>query len=153
MRLPAAALLLLTGCTTLQERPEAEADVLAEVRAYYADFSSRDWDAFAQHFWPGATIAATWAPPGEAEERVVTQTIPEFTAMAPLGPGSQPVFSERMLDARVEVRGDLAQVWASYAAEFGEPGNLSSWRGIDAFTLMRHRGRWRIASLAFTNVE
>lgn len=150
MKARAAALLLLSGCTALQERPEREADVLAEVRAYYADFSARDWDAFAQHFWPGATIATIWTPPGESENRVVTQTIPEFVAMAPAGPGSKPIFSERMLDARVEVHGDLAQVWATYAAEFGEPGDVATWRGIDAFTLMRHRGRWRIASLAFT---
>ena len=31
-------------------------EVLAELRRYYADFSARDWEAFASHFWKGATI-------------------------------------------------------------------------------------------------
>jgi hypothetical protein len=27
------------------------------------------------------------------------------------------------------------------------------WQGIDAFTLMKHEGRWRIVSVAFTDLD
>ncbi len=49
------------------------------------------------------------------------------------------------------VRGNeaLAQVWAAYEARFGDPGDIQEWTGIDAFTLLRFDGRWRIASIAF----
>jgi hypothetical protein len=126
-----------------------ENEILEELEDYYGDLSARDWEAFASHFWPGATIATIWAPPGEAGPRVVSQTVPEFVAKAPEGPGSKPIFEERMDAARVRARGNLAQVWASYTARFGEPGNVAVWTGIDAFALLKHEGRWRITSLTF----
>ena len=126
-------------------------EVLAELHRYYADLSARDWDAFADHFWPAATFATIWAPPGETGPRPVIRTIPEFVAQAPLGPYSKPIFEERMLDAVVTGYGPLAQVWARYEARFGEPGNVREWRGVDAFTLLKHDGRWRISALSYTD--
>jgi hypothetical protein len=126
-----------------------EDEILEALENYYADFSARDWEAFASHFWPGATITTIWAPPGESAPRVVAQTIPDFIAKAPEGPGSKPIFEERMDDARVRAHGNLAQVWAAYTARFGEPGNVLVWKGIDAFSLLKHEDRWRITSLTF----
>lgn len=123
--------------------------VLAELRSYYRDFSARAWPAFADHFWPGATITTIWQPPGEDSARVVATSVPDFVAQAPAGPGSREVFEERMLGARMRVVGALAQAWVRYRAQFGDPGDVRTWEGIDAFTLLRHRGRWRITSLAF----
>jgi hypothetical protein len=31
------------------------------------------------------------------------------------------------------------------------PVLFAAWRGIDAFTLMQHDGRWRIVALAYTD--
>lgn len=130
----------------------AERDaVLAELRRYYEDFSARRWPAFAEHFWPGATLTTVWQPPGEPAPRVVAVTVDEFVRQAPLGPGSKPIFEERMLDAEVRGHGNLAHAWARYVARFGTPDSVATWRGIDAFTLMRHDGRWRIVALAYTD--
>lgn len=126
--------------------------VLAEIRRYYRDFSTRDWDAFAGHFWPGAILTTVWQPPGEAKQRVETLTIPQFVAQAPEGPGSKPIFEERMDSARVRLMGNLAHVWAFYTARFGDSVSVMTWRGIDAFTLMQHDGGWRIVSLAYTDL-
>ena len=126
------------------------AEVLAELRQYYADFSARDWEAFASHFWKGATITTVWQPPGEAAERVVVTSVPDFVAQAPAGPGSKPIFEETMRDAQVRVFQNLAHVWARYDARFGDPGNVMEWSGIDAFTLMKHDGSWKIVALAFS---
>lgn len=126
---------------------------LAFVEQYYADFSARDWVRYADHFWPGATLTTVWQPPGEPAARVVTTSIEEFTAQAPAGPGSRQIFEERMTSAQVRASGDLAQVWASYEARFGDPGDIQEWTGVDAFTLMRFEGRWRIVSLAYSNDE
>jgi hypothetical protein len=129
-----------------------EQDILAELEAYYDDFSARDWDAFASHFWPGATLTTVWQPPGEDDPRVVVVTLDDFIAQAPSGPGSREIFEERMRTADVRVQGDLAHVWATFAARFGDPGNVAEWKGIDAFTLMRLDGRWRIVALAYTDL-
>ena len=84
-----------------QGRPVFEDDaresaVRDRLEAYYADFSARDWDAFASHFWPGATITTIWQPPGESQMRVVSSSVPAFVEQAPDGPGSKEIFSERM---------------------------------------------------------
>lgn len=129
------------------------AEVIDRLEHYYADFSSRDWDAFASHFWPGATLTTVWQPPGADASRVVVTGLDEFIAQAPQGPGSREIFEERMSGAKVLTHGNLAQVWARYEARFGDPGEITEWRGIDAFTLMRHDGEWRIVSLSYTDVE
>ena len=126
------------------------AEVLAGLRQYYADFSARDWEAFASHFWKGATITTVWQPAGEPAERVVVTSIPDFVAQAPQGPGSKPIFEEKMTGADVRVFQNLAQVWARYDARFGDPGSVMEWSGIDAFTLMKHDGSWKIVALAFS---
>lgn len=155
-----AAALVLGACRVDEQPPPAIRDtapvadsaVLAELRRYYADFSARDWERFADHFWPGATLTTVWQPPGEPAPRVVTTTVPEFVRQAPQGPGSQPIFEERMTSAETRVSGDLAQAWATYEVRFGSPDSVATWRGMDAFTLVRHDGRWRIASLAWADL-
>ncbi len=129
----------------------AEEEIRAELLGYYSDFSARDWEKFAGHFWPGATMTTVWQPPGEPGPRVVVISIPEFVAKAPEGPGSKPIFEEKMTGAEMRVHGNLAQVWARYQARFGEPGQVMEWSGIDAFTLMKDDGRWRIVSLAYAS--
>jgi hypothetical protein len=155
---PVAALLVLAACRmeyvppAEQHGPAFDLDttaVLTELRAYYRDFSARNWRAFADHFWPGATIAVIWQPLGEDSARVVATTVPDFIAQAPAGPGSREIFEESMIDARIRRTGGLAQAWVRYRARFGDPGALEEWTGVDAFSLLRHRGRWRIVSLAF----
>jgi hypothetical protein len=159
------ATLVWAGCTVQHPEPAngqgpaaaraaaaAEAAVRAELARYYADFSARDWSAFAGHFWPGATIVTVWQPPGEPGARVDAQTVPEFVAKAPEGPGSQPIFEERMTGLELRVHNNLAQGWARYTARFGDSTRLATWEGIDAFTLLEHDGRWRIISIAFTDL-
>jgi len=133
----------------LAEGGPAHEAVRAALASYYEAFSDRDWPRFAEHFWPGATLTTIWTPPGEAAERVVATTVPEFVARAPLGPGSREIFEERMTSARITVHGGLAYAWAEYEARFGDPGEVTEWSGIDAFTLLRHDGEWKISSLAY----
>lgn len=134
-----------------REEKAGEAEVLLEIEKYYQDFSARDWEAFAEHFWEDATLATIWPAPGENKPRVWVSTIPEFVAEAPNGPGSKPIFSERMTASEIKVKGRLAQVWAHYDAEFGDEGNVMKWSGIDAFTLLKFDGRWKIVSLSYVS--
>lgn len=129
----------------------AVAEIRAELERYYADLSARDWPAFASHFWPGAALTTVWQPPGDPGPRVVATTVPEFVRQAPAGPGSQPIFEERMLSLEVRTARNLAQAWARYEVRFGRREALRTWRGIDAFTLLRHDGRWKITALAYTD--
>jgi hypothetical protein len=125
--------------------------VLEVLESYYDAFSDRDWERFAVHFWPGATITTVWQPPGEPAARVTVTTIPEFVRQAPEGPGSKEIFEERMIGVELHVRGTLAQAFARYRARFGDPGEIAEWEGTDSFSLLRHDGQWRILSLSFAS--
>ena len=157
----ALSLSLFSACSVKRAEPEktapdaaqAEREIRAELERYYADFSARNWTAFAEHFWPGATITTVWQPPGASGPTVDVQSVPSFVAKAPEGPGSKPIFEERMTEVEVKLHRNLAHAWAWYDAKFGDSTRVDSWRGIDAFTLMKNQGRWRIASLAFTDLE
>ena len=127
--------------------------ILTQLRQYYSDLTKRDWKAYRSHFWPGATLTTVWQPTGESTPRVVIMTLDDFIAQAPLGPDSKPIFEEKMTDADVRAYRNLAHVWARYDARFGDPGKLMEWKGIDAFTLMEHEGRWKIVSLSYTDIE
>jgi hypothetical protein len=145
-------LLGVSGCAAPRVQDAGrEARVRAAIERYYEVFSARDWAAFRASFWPGATFTTVWQPPGEAVPRVVVHTLDEFLAGTAEGPDSQPIFAERLLAAEVRLSGNLAQAWARYEAQFGAPGSVATWRGIDALTLMEHGGEWRIVSLAFTD--
>ena len=126
--------------------------ILGELRDYYRDFSALDSAAFAGHFWPGADVTTAWRPPGEAAVRVVVTPVEAFITQWPQGPASKPIFEEWMQSAEVRLRGNLAQVWARYGARFGDSAAVQEWEGIDAFTMMRAEGRWRIVELAFASL-
>jgi hypothetical protein len=138
----------------LAASPDSVRDqVLAVVEQYYADLSAREWSFVRDHFWPGATLSTVWQPPGEPDARVVSTTIEAFIEQAPQGPGSRSIFSESMTSAHVRANNDIAQVWAAYDARFGDPGDVQEWTGIDAFTLLRFEGRWRISSIAYMSTD
>lgn len=130
-------------------RPQAAA-VDAAVRRYYARLSARDWQALRSCFWDGATLATVWQPAGESAPRVFVTDIDEFCRRGPQGPGSQPIFEERVTAIELRLFENLAQAWARYEARFGNDEELLTWSGVDAITLMRFDGEWRITSISYT---
>ena len=157
-----ALLSLLAHSTSLGQLPQLHESTVPDsvrqmvidfVESYYDALSDRDWERFAEHFWPGATIVTIWQPVGEASERVFPSTVAQFVERAPEGPGSREIFEERMLSARVSVEKNLATVFTRYRARFGDPGDIMEWEGTDQFALMKFGGKWRIVSLSFAADE
>ena len=58
-----------------------------------------------------------------------------------------PTFTERGFDATARVQDGVAQVWVPYDLYVG-----TTWShcGVDAFTLMKSGGHWRVAALIYT---
>jgi len=77
-------------------------------------------------------------------------TVPDFLARTDEGPDSMPIFEERMTSVFIILEGPLAHAWAAYDAKFGTEDALTTWSGIDAITLLKHDGEWRIVSIAYT---
>ncbi|MEY4432109.1 MAG: hypothetical protein RLZZ44_239 [Bacteroidota bacterium] len=60
---------------------------------------------------------------------------------------SQLVFEEKLLDFRIQVDGDLAHIWTPY--EFYINTKFSH-KGVNAFTLFKDNGQWKIIHLIDT---
>jgi hypothetical protein len=116
---------------------------------YYEDMSARDWEKYRTYFWDNATITTVWQQPGDTVSRVHIITIDDFIKETPHGPDSQPVFEEKMTGSVINVKGNIAEVWADYDAKFGKPDSLMQWSGTDVFTWLHHQGEWKIVSLVF----
>jgi hypothetical protein len=127
----------------------ADAPLVALLEGYYADFGARNWTAFAGHFWPGATIATIRKPLGAPRETVVVTSIDEYVLNAGGAGVDQTPITIKLTARDVRVDGFLAQVLARFDANVQTPaqGELHNWHGLDAFTLMKHDGEWRIAAL------
>ncbi len=122
--------------------------ILAEVTAYYRDLTARDRDAFARHFWRGAVVTMIWEPDDQSERRVDFISVPDFIVQMDLGDDSTIIFEQTMGTVELHVDGNVAQVWSRHRVRFGEPGNVREWTDVDAFTLMKHVGLWKISSVA-----
>lgn len=99
----------------------------------------RDWEAMRTLFVPGAQMSAI-GPKG-----IRSFTLDEYIKSS--GPILvQHGFTEQELARRVEVYGNIAHAWSSYAGTTAD--NSLSVRGINSIQLARDpRGRWLVQSI------
>ncbi|MDQ3479217.1 MAG: nuclear transport factor 2 family protein [Pseudomonadota bacterium] len=142
--------LALAGCTTTAIPPAASpvsaADAAAidqTIRDVYAIISGppgqkRDFARMRTMFAPNALLRFI-GPNG-----IRGGTLEDYIAKS--GPTLEKEgFTERELGRRVEVYGNLAQVWSSYDGRTAT-GTFQT-RGINSFQLVRINGRWLVASI------
>jgi hypothetical protein len=137
------ALVCIAACAGPAAAPvpldPAAAEVQAEVRAMYADLSAREWEKFASHFAEGAVVLFKGRKP---------VPIAEFIAHNRKALEGKEVFGEECLELDVRVHRDLAHAWSRFRGRVGSAEKVTTWSGIDAYTLLRIEGRWRIAAIA-----
>lgn len=123
--------------------PESEeAQVLAPVTTLLAALGRED----------GAGVLAVTRPEGGATalvdrdgtKRFVHMTWPEFAAKLKPGPDK---FEERIATPAIEIDGDIAMVWAPYAAR--ENGKVIHC-GYDHFDLVHEAAQWKILSVTWS---
>lgn len=154
----ALAIATLSGCSTMASsqraavpaQAHATADVAAieaALDAVYAAISgpvgqSRDFAGMHTLFTPDARLTAITPQGlrGGSLDDYIARSGPFLVNQG---------FSERALVNRIEVFGDLAQAWSSYAGSFTNPdGTPGQVRGINSFQLVRQPdGRWLVQSI------
>lgn len=130
-----------------EQRMQDEIAINAALNAVYAAISGpagqpRDWDAMRALFTPEARLTAIRA------NGVQGGTVDDYIAKS--GPFLiEHGFTETALVNRIEIYGDLAQAWSSYAGSWTNPdGSPGTVRGINSFQLMRQQdGRWLVQSI------
>lgn len=116
---------------------------------YYHTMSDRDWKSYKMFFTSEAILTTIWQQEGDTIPSILTNSISEFIAQTKDGPDSQPIFEEKMLSAKIDVRSNLAQAWVNYEAKFGSKDSLFEWKGIDLFSFIRYDNEWKIVSIVF----
>lgn len=138
---------------SVSDAPTESIDVDPQVRAvltaYYDDFASGDWARVAKHFWPDATLVTIRSPGLGATPAVVVTRIDDYVHRH-LGDGARSAPLRIALESsRIETFGSVASAITHYRAVDPSGSEAQSWRGADLFSLVRHEGEWRIASLVF----
>lgn len=133
--------------SSMSQREADEQAISATLDAVYAAISGeageeRDWDAMRALFTPEARLHAITPQGlrGGSVEDYIERSAPFLL---------QSGFTESALVNRIDIYGDLAQAWSSYAGTFtnadGTPGSV---RGINSLQLMRQDdGRWLVHSI------
>lgn len=136
---------LATGLRA-QGTPDRAADSVAVIgvaQNLLRAISTRD-SALARRLMLPGTQLSSIADPAAATTNGRVQTDSQFVSM--LGTTKQ-VLLERMWSPTVFLQGSLAIVRAPY--DFHIDGTFSHC-GVDAFTMVRARGEWRVSHLAYT---
>ena len=123
------------------------ADIEATLAKVYASISGpagqeRDWDAMRALFTPDARLTAI--TPNGLNGGTVDDYIERSGAFL-----TERGFTESALVNRIEIYGDLAHAWSSYAGTWTDAeGAEQSVRGINSFQLVRQDdGRWLVQSI------
>lgn len=140
--------LIVLGCAEKSE-DKIDSNIKATLESYYKVMSDRNWKLYKNFFYDSATITTIWQKSGDSVAKVHVISIEEFIREAPNGPDSKPIFSERMISFSGKQQGNIATVWTTYHARFGDENDLAEWDGTDVFTLMKHEDKWKIVSLVF----
>lgn len=124
------------------QEDEASA-VLAVVERFFEAMEARDIETFAELQVPeGTTFSQRIGPDGPGPVRIRS-----LQALIDALAESDRLWQERIWDPTVLVHGPVAVVWAPY--DFHLDGAFSHC-GVDAFTLFRIDGEWKLAGAAWT---
>ncbi|HKS16698.1 MAG TPA: nuclear transport factor 2 family protein [Planctomycetota bacterium] len=136
------ALLLASCMPIVPSQPNPGPEIVAAMEVMYDDLSARRWEALEAHFLPDAALV--FATPSGPKRMAP----PKFIEMVRKNVEGKEVFEERMEAASVRAHGDVAQVWSSFAGREGNGQDIRTWSGVDAFTLVKVDGKWKIALIA-----
>lgn len=140
-RLCAIALFVFSGASAQAADADAaaEREVLGVVDALFSAMVKHDVEASRKLILPGANFVVV-----RPDRTLVVEHDSDY--LESLGKHKE-VLLERIWDAKVDVQGDIAQVWAPY--DFHLDGKLSHC-GIDSFSLVRGTDGWRIAGISYS---
>jgi len=144
MKLTTLLLLLLVGVVQAQTHREDMA-IMKPIKTLFKGMNLGDSAMVHSAFTEGATMASVGRDKAGKVTLKRESSITGFLK-AVGSPHNEP-WSEPIWDTRIEVDGDLAQVWTRYAFYLGKKFNHC---GVDAFQLVNQNGDWKIFHLTDT---
>ncbi len=149
--LSAISLLAIAACASppVPSAPDPATDpVKAEIRQMYLDLSARDWEKFGSHFTSNAVVIFK-----TRKGAATVMSMKEVDTTTRKAVEGKPVYGEECDSLDVRVHRDLAHAWSHFRAKLGTTEKVATWSGIDAYTLLRVDGVWKIAAIAISEDE
>jgi hypothetical protein len=123
------------GQETLSRPDSVDTEIRAVLRAFYANYQSRNWDALAAYVLSPKLLERRGAP-GDQEMVLRDRTRGRASAASAAPPRTCPSTSSPLLaDAVIRVDGDWAEV--------SVPRCAGSFAGVDELRLLYFEQRWR----------
>jgi hypothetical protein len=135
-------LLAALALPTAVSAQAARDSVVAAITEFFRAMSAKDSAASAAVLHPDGVMFSS-RPLGDS---VTLRRATSASYLATIGSTKQALL-ERMWNPTVLVHKQLATVWTPY--DFHTDGKFSHC-GVDVFNLVRHQGRWKIVSIAYT---
>jgi len=138
-------LILLCPCIVLAQSGAESQAIMKPINTLFTGMNLGDSAMVHSAFSEGATMASV------GRDKAGKVTLKRESSIAGFlkavgSPHNEP-WSEPIWDPRIEVDGDLAQVWTRYAFYLGKKFNHC---GVDAFQLVNQNGDWKIFHLTDT---
>ena len=125
-----------------QERKE----IMKPVNLLFEGMKQGDSAMVHRAFHPDAVLHTVLSDPKTNEPRLRNEVLASF--LKSIGTPHKEVYNEMIWGEKIELDGDMAQVWVDYAFYLG---TTFSHCGVDAFHLIRNtKGEWLIYSLSDT---
>jgi Putative lumazine-binding len=144
MKFLALLFMLCSGLVQAQTGPEGQA-IMKPINALFKGMNLGDSAMVHSAFTDDAAMASIGKDKAGKVYLKRESSIAGF--LKAVGTPHTETWSEPIWDARIEVDGDLAQVWTRYAFYRGKK---FSHCGVDAFQLVKQNGVWKIFHLADT---
>ena len=138
-------LLLIINVTFLNAQTSEEANVAEVVNRLFTGMHNADSTMVRSAFAKEVTMATSFR---DKEGNPVLRreySINDFVKS--IGKKPPEPFTEEIWNTKIQIDGDLAQVWCDYAFYIGNKFNHC---GVDAFQLHKTQGGWKIFHLADT---
>jgi len=144
----AAAVVALATATPghAQDMSAEKQAVIATVQKMWDGMRTRDTTLLKSLFADDVRLLRVGRNRQTGEE--VVQMTPIAGFIRSVGNSTGPALIERMFDPIVQISGNAAQLWTEYDFHLGSE---FSHCGIDAFTLLKVKGEWKIVSVADTS--
>ena len=136
----ALCLAAMPEATAAQSSAAEEKAVIAVADSVLAALTSGDSTTLARLVLDSAVVGGVGVRDGV--ERMSLRSFGLYIHRS--GPST---FTERGFDETARVQDRMAQVWVPYDLYVGDKWSHC---GVDAFTLMKSEGRWRVASVIYT---
>ncbi len=138
-------LLLLSGSSISFSQTEEE-EVMKPINALFEGMEKGDSALVQSVFLYEASMFTSYIN-NEGDEILEENEVDDFVAIITKKPKDQPKWIEKLYNTEIKIDGNIAQVWTEYSFYIGNNFNHC---GVDAFSLIKTNGKWKILQIVDT---